>query len=988
MAILLIIGFAVVGGLAVQAADDPEPVPASYYGDIELNGEPAEPGVVIEAELDGDVAGSIEVTEAGEYGGPGIAESKLNVNGTASDEGEPVTFFVDGLDFDRTEVQETDPGEVLWESGDLMQVNLSADVEFEEPPTLESIELALDETELVAGDTTDATVTAIFDDGTEQDVTADATLESSDATVATVTDGTVTAESEGNATIDAEYEHEGTTESDSQTVTVEQAERTLEAVDIELATDEIEPSDTTTATVTATFDDSTETEVTDEASIESLDPDVATVSNGEVAAENPGTVIIEAGYTENEVTESDTTELTVEETEPVLESVNIDLDDTELAEGETTMATVTATYDDGTETDVTDAATIESLDPEVATVDGASITAESTGTATIEAEYTEDGTTESDTATLTVEEAEPVLESVNLELDKDEIEEGETTTVAVTATFDDGSETDVTDTATIESLNPEVATISNGEVIAESAGTAAIEAEYTENGVTESDTAEMTIQETEPSLESVSLDLDDEQLDADETTNVTVMASFDDGSETDVTDAATIESLDSDVATVSNGEVIAESPGTTTIEAEYTEENITESDTAALTVDESERVLESVTLELDDEALEAGATTTATVTATFEDGTEADVTEAATIESLDPGVATVSNGAVTAENTGTATIEAEYNENGLTESDTAELTVNETEPVLESVSLDLDDDDLEEGETTMATVTASFDDETKTDVTDVAAIESLDPEVATVSNGVITAESLGTATIEAEYTEDSTTESDTATLTVEETEPVLESVSIALDEDDLEEGETTVATVTATFDDGMETDVTDEAVIESLDPEVATVSNGEVTADAPGTAAIEAEYTEGEITASDTAELTIEESQPTFVSVSMTFADADLEEGETTDVIVTATFDDGSERDVTDEATIESLDTDVATVSTGDVTAAGPGSATIKIEYTADGVTETGTAELTVEQATDDIDDDADDDGPGFGIVAALFGLFAAVTVMFVRAWR
>ena len=61
--VLLVVGLLSIGGMVVQA-DEPEPVPASYYGEIELNGEPAEPGVVIEAELDGDVTGSIEVTDA------------------------------------------------------------------------------------------------------------------------------------------------------------------------------------------------------------------------------------------------------------------------------------------------------------------------------------------------------------------------------------------------------------------------------------------------------------------------------------------------------------------------------------------------------------------------------------------------------------------------------------------------------------------------------------------------------------------------------------------------------------------------------------------------------------------------------------------------------------------------------------------------------------------------------------------------------------
>ena len=217
--VLLVVALVSVGGLVVHADDDPQPVPAAYYGEVELNDEPAEPGVVIEAELDGDVVGSIEVTEAGEYGSPAIAEPKLQVNGTSDDEGEPVTFFVDGPDFDRTDVQSTDPDEVLWESGDLMQVNLSANVEFEEQ--LEAVELTLDDDKLEEGETTTATIIATFDDGSEADVTEAATIESLDPDVATVSNGEVTAEDPGNATIEAEYTEDDSTESDTAELTVE-----------------------------------------------------------------------------------------------------------------------------------------------------------------------------------------------------------------------------------------------------------------------------------------------------------------------------------------------------------------------------------------------------------------------------------------------------------------------------------------------------------------------------------------------------------------------------------------------------------------------------------------------------------------------------------------------------------------------------------------------------------------------------------------------
>ena len=367
--------------------------------------------------------------------------------------------------------------------------------------------------------------------------------------------------------------------------------------------------------------------------------------------------------------------------------------------------------------------------------------------------------------------------------------------------------------------------------------------------------------------------------------------------------------------------------------------------------------LAGLSLSLDETTLAVGGTATASATATFDDDTESDVTDAAEFESLDPEIAAVSGTTVTGESPGTATVEATYTVDGETATDIAEVTVeDETDPaVLESVSLALGADTIEVGGTTDATVTATFEDGTETDVTDAATVESLDPEIATVSGASVTGESPGTATVEATYTEDGETATDTAAVSVEEDpDPVvLESVSLALGADTIQVGETTDATVTATFEDGTESDVTDAATVESLDPDVVTVEDGTLVAATTGTATVEATYTEDGVTATDTAELTVEEeSDPAVLeSVSLALEADTLEVGETTGATVTATFEDGTESDVTDVATVGSLDPEIATVAGATVTGESPGTATVEATYTEDGETATDTAELTVEAA-------------------------------------
>ena len=90
-----------------------------------IDGDPAPAGTTIEAVVDGEVVGSITTNESGEYGAPGRFEDKLLVGrNTTIENGSEVRFFVDNDEIDRTEVGTTDPETVVFESGDVQQVDL------------------------------------------------------------------------------------------------------------------------------------------------------------------------------------------------------------------------------------------------------------------------------------------------------------------------------------------------------------------------------------------------------------------------------------------------------------------------------------------------------------------------------------------------------------------------------------------------------------------------------------------------------------------------------------------------------------------------------------------------------------------------------------------------------------------------------------------------------------------------------------------------
>jgi hypothetical protein len=73
--------------------------PHAFYGEVEIEGEPASVGTEIEARGTGvstDVKDNpLTTTQQGRYGGPGIADRKLTVQGEIA-EGTSIRFYVDG----------------------------------------------------------------------------------------------------------------------------------------------------------------------------------------------------------------------------------------------------------------------------------------------------------------------------------------------------------------------------------------------------------------------------------------------------------------------------------------------------------------------------------------------------------------------------------------------------------------------------------------------------------------------------------------------------------------------------------------------------------------------------------------------------------------------------------------------------------------------------------------------------------------------------
>lgn len=128
VAAVLAVGLA--SGLAVAATA--QEAPASYYGEVDINVDPADENVELIAVVDGEDADSIAVESDGSYGGPSPDDGKLRIQENGASSGDDVTFEVDGDNFDRTAVDDTDPDTVTVQFGEIQEVDVEVSVDVDD----------------------------------------------------------------------------------------------------------------------------------------------------------------------------------------------------------------------------------------------------------------------------------------------------------------------------------------------------------------------------------------------------------------------------------------------------------------------------------------------------------------------------------------------------------------------------------------------------------------------------------------------------------------------------------------------------------------------------------------------------------------------------------------------------------------------------------------------------------------------------------------
>ena len=731
------------------------------------------------------------------------------------------------------------------------------------PIPVESVKLDQEKLELTEGDTATLTATVSPDNAADKSVT----WSSSDAEVASVSGGKVTALKPGTATITAKAGDKTA----ACAVTVVAKVVPVESVSLDRETLNLTEGETATLKATVTPDDATDKTV----KWSSSDKSIATVSSsGKVTAVKAGTATITAKAGDKTAT------CTVTVAAKVIAVTKVALDKTTLSLTEGGTATLTATVSPSNATNKT--VTWTSSDKSIATVENGKVTAVKAGTATITAKAGDK------TATCTVTVSAKVIAVTKVALDKTTLSLTEGGTATLTATVSPTNATNKTVTWT--SSDKSIATVENGKVTAVKAGTATITAKAGDK------TATCTVTVAAKVIAVTKVALDKTTLSLTEGGTATLTATVSPTNATNKT--VTWTSSDKSIAIVENGKVTAVKAGTATITAKAGDK------TATCTVTVAAKVIAVTKVALDKTTLSLTEGDTATLTATVSPTNATNKT--VTWTSNDKSIATVENGKVTAVKAGTATITAKAGDK------TATCTVMVAAKVIAvtKVALDKTTLSLTEGGTATLTATVSPTNATNKTVT----WTSSDKSIATVENGKVTAVKAGTATITAKAGDK------TATCTVTVAAKVIAVTKVALDKTTLSLTEGGTATLTATV---SPTNATNKTVTwTSSDKSIATVdSNGKVTAVKAGTAKITAKA--GDKTA--TCTVTVAAKVIAVTKVALDKTTLSLTEGNTATLTATVSPSNATNKTVT----WTSSDKSIATVENGKVTAVKAGTATI-----------------------------------------------------------
>ncbi|TGL63534.1 beta strand repeat-containing protein [Leptospira sarikeiensis] len=763
------------------------------------------------------------------------------------------------------------------------------------------------------------TAIGTYSDSTTKDLTTQATWNSSNTNIATIsnssgTNGQATSLALGNTNITATL---GSTTSDPSVLTVSNA--TLQSITITPGNPSTPKGRSLNLVATGIFTDGSSQNITTQVTWVSDTNSIVTLDNstgneGKATGVNTGNTNVSA--TLGSITGTSPFKVT----SAILSSIQVTADENPLHQGTSTFVLATGVYSDGTTLNISDQVTWNTSDNTIIQLGSVnsvpkkniSATGGSLGTATVSA--TLGAVTGSSDITVTP----AALSSIQISPTNPSIALGLTQSFMATGTYTDGSTQNLTSQVVWSSSNTSVATISNAsgsKGLASSQATGSTDISATLSGVT-SPVSTLTV--TAATLQSITINPSLPSVPKGRTTALVATGTYSDGSWMDLTTQVTWVSNNTAVVTMDNtsgrqGYATGVTVGQTNVTATLG------SVSGIVTFKVTNAVLNSIEVYLSQSTIALGTSTQAQAIGTYSDGSTLNISDQVSWGSSQTTVIQVGNlvaGPFKIMNSPAGGSQGSSVVSATLGSETGSATLSVTAATLVSIQVNPTNPNIASGLPQNFTATGTYTDGSTLDLTNQVTWSSSDTSKATISNasgtqGKATTLATGTTNITAAY---SGVTSPASTLTV--TSPTLASVTIAPNPTlSLAKGRTQSFTATGTYTDGSTTDLTLQATWTTSDSSKATVGNsggssGLVTAVNIGSADIVATYN-----SVASAATTVSVTSAALNSIQVSPVNYSLPKGNTVNYTATGTYSDGTTLDLTTQVSWASSQTSRAVIS-------------------------------------------------------------------------
>ncbi len=459
--------------------------------------------------------------------------------------------------------------------------------------------------------------------------------------------------------------------------------------------------------------------------------------------------------------------------------------------------------------------------------------------------------------------------------------------MAVMATFSDGSQQNVTASASWSSNPSGAVSVSGaGQLTGMTQGTAQVSAQY--QGMT----GKASITVTAAALVSIAVSPNQSIVPLGASEQLSVTGTFTDGSTSDVTSSVTWSATPAaDVSVSTAGMLKGLATGSVQVSAQY------QSMTGNASVTVTKAALSSITISPNPSSIPVGLSEQLSAMGNFTDGSTMDLTQMATWSAAPSSSASLSvTGMLKAVAQGSVQVSAVF------QSVTGNAAVTVTPPALVSIAVTPNLSDVPIGRTEQLAATGTYTDGSTADITALASWNTNPSVFATISSaGIVSGVAVGNVQVSASYQG----KVGQAAVTV----PNLIFITVSPNPSSLPKGTTEQLTATGLYSDGSKFDLTQLAQWGTSPANTAAInSTGNLTGTAIGTAQITAQYQK----VTGNASVTV--APPIVVSIAVTPGWSAVAIGGNEQLTATGTFSDGSTQDLTASAQWNSVDATVAGV--------------------------------------------------------------------------